>query len=195
MAETKTQQGKAEREGTQALSRREQRGLQRSPGSGAFGDPFDLMSRMTEEFDRAFDRMWRDFGVSRRPWLSRMSQGAAGTLWIPRVETFQKGDQFIVRAELPGLKKDDVHVELTGDALVLRGERREEHEENREGYYHTEREYGEFHRTIPLPEGVITESAQASFRNGVLEITIQAPPAETSHARQVEIKDESETKK
>ena len=81
----------------------------------------------------------------------------------------------------------------TGQALDRPGrERREEHEEEREGYYHSEREYGQFHRTIPLPEGVISESAKASFRNGVLEITIQAAPAETRGARTVEIQDASE---
>jgi HSP20 family protein len=104
----------------------------------------------------------------------------------------QKGDRFTIRAELPGLKKDDVQVELTEEAVTLRGERREEHEEEREGYYHSEREYGQFHRTIPLPEGVIAETAQASFRNGVLEITMQAAPAEASRGRTLEIQDGSE---
>jgi HSP20 family protein len=94
-----------------------------------------------------------------------------------------------VRAELPGLKKDDIQVELKEDVITIQGSRKEEHEEEREGYYHSEREYGQFYRTIPLPEGVISESAQASFKDGVLEITMQAPPAEATRGRRVEIKD------
>jgi HSP20 family protein len=112
-------------------------------------------------------------------------------LWAPRIEAFQKNDQYIVRADLPGLKKDEVQVELTDEALTIRGERREQKEEEREGYYHSEREYGQFYRSIPLPEGVITESAKASFNNGVLEISMQAPPAET-RSRRLEIQEASE---
>jgi HSP20 family protein len=113
-------------------------------------------------------------------------------LWAPRVEAFQQGDRYIVRAELPGLKKDDVQVDLTSEAVTIRGERRDEKHEEREGYYHSEREYGEFYRRIPLPEDVITESAQASFNNGVLEISMQAPPAE-ARSRRLEIKEGSES--
>src|SRR5262249_12190231 len=102
----------------------------------------------------------------------------------------QKGDKYIVRAELPGLKKDDVQVELTENALTIQGERREQHEEEREGYFQSEREYGTFYRSVPLPEGVITESAQGTFRDGVLEITMQAPPAEASRGRRIDIKED-----
>jgi HSP20 family protein len=114
-------------------------------------------------------------------------------IWSPRVEAIQKGDRFIVRADLPGLKKDDVQVELTDEALTIHGERQEEHQEEREGYFHSEREYGQFHRTIPLPEGVITESARASFRNGVLEISMQSAPSSVNRGRRIEIKDESQS--
>jgi HSP20 family protein len=133
----------------------------------------------------------RGFGFPPRPFLSRGAFGLPSrqTIWSPRVEAFQKGDKFIVRAELPGLKKEDVNVELTDDALTVHGERHEEHEEEREGYYQSEREYGEFHRTIPLPEGVIGETAQANFRDGILEVTMQAPPSEAYRGRKLEIKD------
>jgi HSP20 family molecular chaperone IbpA len=121
----------------------------RAPG---FGDPLEMFTRMSEEMDRTFDRMWRDFGLSpRRSWLPRglFSGRAQQSSWAPRIEAFQKADRFIVRAELPGLKKDDVQVELTQDAVTIRGERREEREEEREGYFHSEREYGGFSREIP----------------------------------------------
>lgn len=186
------------REGGQALTHRdrEPRGLQRSDPWGA---PFEWMDRLSDEMDRTFGRLFRDFGMPSRSWLSGggLEPSARQGIWSPRIEAFQKGDRFIVRAELPGMKKDDIQVDLSDDALTIRGERREEHEEKREGYYHSERQYGQFHRTIPLPEGTIGESTQASFRDGVLEISMQAPPAEASRGRRVEIKDaaQSEQKK
>ena len=84
-----------------------------------------------------------------------------------------------------------MEVELTDDALTIRGERHEERQEEREGYFHSERQYGQFHRTIPLPEGVIVESANASFRDGVLEVSMQAAPSEANRGRKLEIKDTS----
>jgi HSP20 family protein len=182
---------------SQALARDDRNRLQRYDSGHRFGDPFHFMDRMAEEMDRTFDRMFSDFGLPRRSWLTRSPFGSFGSpgssqqqsLWAPRVEAFQKGDQFIVRAELPGLKKDDVQVEMGDDAITIHGERHDERKEDRDGYFHSERQYGEFYRTIPLPEGVIGESAKASFDNGVLEVTMQAPPAETRRGRRIEIEE------
>jgi HSP20 family protein len=80
--------------------------------------------------------------------------------------------------DLPGLKRDDVKVELTEGLLTISGERKEEKEEKREGYYRSERSYGSFFRQIPLPEGAKTDTAKAEFNDGVLEITMQAPARE-----------------
>jgi HSP20 family protein len=170
-----------------------QQGLQRSQPSGGllFGNPWEFMDRMAEEMDRTFERFFPGFGLPRRTHLqrSRLAQSPESQMWNPRVEAFQEGDRFVVRAELPGLKKDDVQVELTNEALTITGERREERKEEREGFYQSEREYGQFYRMIPLPEGVIGESADAKFRDGVLEITMQAAPAEANRGRRVEIKE------
>jgi HSP20 family protein len=197
MAETKSNRTDTSRETGSSLTRaeRDRQGVQPwEPSTSSFANPFAFFDRMTDEMDRTFARLWRDFGSPRRSLLSRPGFGSRAEqgLWSPRIEAFQKADRFMIRAELPGLKKDDVQVELTDDAVTIRGERREEHQEEREGYYHSEREYGEFHRTIPLPEGVIAESAQANFRNGVLEITMQAVPAEASRGRKLEIQETSE---
>lgn len=164
--------------------------LQRSERTGfaPYSNPLDLFNRMSEEMDRLF---FSNFGMPRRSIFRSISPDVT---WTPRVEAFQKGDRYIVRAELPGLRKDDVEVEFTGDALVIRGERRNERQEEREGYFHSEREYGQFYRTIPLPEGVIPESAEAKFKDGVLEIAMQAPPSEVNQKRKIEVKDESENK-
>ena len=186
MAETRTPQSQDKTGGAHALAKPEsqRRDLRRWDADFGRTSPFQL-----------FDRMWRDVGRPRGSWLSRATGAGQHGVWAPRVEAFQKGDQFIVRAELPGLKKDDVHVELRDDFLTIRGERRAEHEEQREGYLHSEREYGQFYRTIPLPEGVIAESADASFRDGVLEVTMKAPPAEATRGRPIEVKDGSTAKK
>src|SRR5262249_48243714 len=196
MAESKTNRSESSREPGQAVSRREheQGSMQRRPGSVWLSNPFEVMDRMTEEMDRVFDRVFGDYGAPRRSWLTRrpFHRLEGEGQWAPRLEAFQQGDRFIVRADLPGLKKDDVRVELTENAITIQGDRREEHQEEREGYYHTEREYGQFYRTVPLPEGVIPETAQASFKNGVLEITMQAPPAEATRGRRLEIKDAPE---
>jgi HSP20 family protein len=194
MAEATKNQKENRADSGQALSRRERenRGMQRWDPS--YATPFEFMDRMTDEMDKWFDRVSRDLGFPRRSWLSRRESGSPSRLgvWSPRIEAFQKGDRFIVRAELPGLKKDQVNVELTEDALTIRGERREEHNEEREGYYHSEREYGEFSRTIPLPEGVIGDSAQANFRDGVLEVSMQAAPSEANRGRKLDIKEGSQ---
>jgi HSP20 family molecular chaperone IbpA len=97
----------------------------------AFASPFEFMDRMSEEIDRWFDRATRAIGSSRS---GSSSHGLFGSharegLWFPRVEAFQKGDVFIVRADLPGLKKEDLEVDLTDDAVTIRGERRDEHQE------------------------------------------------------------------
>jgi HSP20 family protein len=174
---------------------RTRRGLSRwaSPGTPSYGGALDLFDRMTEEMNNVFDRMFGDFGMSRRPGMSRglFNTSNRQGIWSPRVEAFQQGDRFVVRAELPGLKKDDVQVEMTDDALTIRGERREEQEEERDGYFRSEREYGQFFRAIPLPEGTIGESAQASFRDGVLEVTMQAAPSEANRGRRLEIREGS----
>jgi HSP20 family protein len=75
------------------------------------------------------------------------------------------------------MKKDEVSVDITDDAITIQGERKRESEEEREGFYRTERSYGSFCRVIPLPEGAMTEQAKANFRDGVLEVTMPAPPA------------------
>ena len=190
------QQQRSQQGGGQALATsydRPRRGLSRwdPSASPTLGSAYDLFDRMSEEMNSVFDRMFGDFGIARRPGLSRgfFNTSNRQGLWSPRVEAFQNGDRFTVRADLPGLKKEDVQVDMTDDALTIRGERRAEHEEERDGYFRSEREYGQFHRTIPLPEGVIGESAKASFRDGVLEITMQAAPSEANRGRRLEIQE------
>ena len=158
---------------SESMQRRPSRGESGfGPLSMFAGSPFQMFRRMTEEMERAF------FGGS---------QQGETSIWSPRVEAFQKQDKFIVRAELPGLKKEDVEVSVTEDAITIHGQRQQEHERNEEGFYQSERSYGSFYRSIPLPAGVITDSAEASFKDGVLEIRLQAPPDEVRKGRRIEI--------
>ena len=135
-----------------------------------------------------FAAFWEPFGLTTRNAGSlQPGRQGAGALWAPQIETFQRGNEFVVRADLPGLKKDDVKIDITDEAVTIEGERRDEHEEEREGYYRSERSYGSFYRVVPLPDGAITDSAKAHFNNGVLEIVVQAPPREVSRGRRLEI--------
>ena len=143
--------------------------------------PFSMMQRLSQEMDRMFDEFWRGgFGSLMQP--SSTGSIMRGT-WSPQVEVFRRGNQLIIQADLPGMNKDNIEVEIEEGDLVLRGERGQEDEENREGYYRSERSYGSFYRRIPLPEGVDAEQAQASFKDGVLEITMQVPEQVSSNRK------------
>jgi HSP20 family protein len=152
-------------------------------------NPFAFMRRFAGDMERFFE----DFGSFRvMPLLRRDLWPRVGefgrAVWSPEVEVLERDGTFVVRADLPGLTKEDVKVELVEGALVISGERKEEQEERGEGFYRSERTYGSFFRRLPLPEGVKSEEAAATFRNGVLEVTLPAPKREPT-VRQLEIKE------
>lgn len=126
--------------------------------------PFTLMRRMSEEMDRIFSEAFTG--------ASGQDSGRTAGNWAPAIEVKQQGNQYVVCAELPGLKKEDVKVELQEDSLVIQGERKFEHDESTGGVHRTERRYGQFYRAIPLPEGANAEQAKARFENGMLEISV-----------------------
>jgi HSP20 family protein len=144
--------------------------------------PFSALQRLTDEMDRVFG----DFGFGRR-WLGSPQSRAGAELWAPQIDVFQRNNELVVKADLPGLKKEEVKIDVTDDALTIQGERRAEHEEEREGIYRSERSYGSFYRVVPLPEGTMPEQAKATFNNGVLEITMPAPPEQVRRGRRLEI--------
>jgi len=170
----------------------QQTGLTRREHSLTTGSPFSFMRRFSEEMDRLFE----DFGFGRgwlapsfgRDFFPAGFGGFGQTVWSPQVEVFEREGQLVVRADLPGLNKDEVKVEVANDTITISGERKSEHEEKREGFYRSERSYGSFYRQIPLPEGVSADDAMATFNNGVLEVTMRAPQRQ-SRSRRLEIKD------
>lgn len=158
--------------------------------AGLAASPFSLMRRFADDMDR----LLQDFGFnqsafssslagSRDLWQARAARGA----WSPQIETFRRGDHLVVRADLPGLKREDVKIEVDNDVLTISGERSTEHEEKRDDYFSSERSYGRFYRAIPLPEGVKADDTQASFRDGVLEVSIPVPRERGAGRREVRI--------
>ena len=150
---------------------------------GAYSSPWDLMERFSEDVDRMFSSMGLpSFGrPMRRRWpgtrgMMEAQQGGRGMgmgMWTPSVDVTTRGDDLVVEVELPGINPDDVEIEAEGNRLIIRGESRDERsdEDKERGYRYSERKYGSFYRTIPLPEGVSADNAQANFKNGVLEVS------------------------
>jgi HSP20 family protein len=187
MAEKTTDVARREgQQGQQQMTRRE----------SLWGEPFASLERIADEMDRVFD----DFGFGRN-WLApRPGRGARSSrggmeLFVPQIEVHQQNDQLVIRTDLPGIKKEDVSIDVTDNALTISGERRQEQQTERSGIYRSERSYGHFSRTIPLPEGAMTDQANATFKDGVLEIRMPTPPEQVTRGRRLEIKDAADTSK
>jgi HSP20 family protein len=165
-----------------------------APAPAHWSNPFEYMRRVAEEMDSLFG----DFGfghrmptaLTRGREMLRREAGLIPAEWSPRVEILEKDGHILVRAELPGMSKEDVKVEITDDALTIHGERKQEKKEEREGYYYNERSFGSFYRRLPLPEGVDTSKAAANFRNGVLEVTMPVPTVPKPQTRQIDVREE-----
>jgi HSP20 family protein len=142
-----------------------------------WGEPLLLMRRLGEEMDRVF-RFKPGFLGMTEPYLGG---------WSPEIEIFERDNKFFVRADLPGLTKENVKVQVVHDELTIEGERKLDKEETKEGFYRTERNYGGFYRRIPLPEYVRAEATQATFKNGVLEVEIPTIPVPEVKKRTIEI--------
>jgi HSP20 family protein len=180
---------------------REERALTRREPFLDSGSPFRILERFSDEMDRIFD----DFGLGRARWTPRIgrsllrspSRGIATDweAWTPEIEMLHRNNELVIRADLPGLTREDVKVDVTDDGVAIQGERKREHEEEREGVYRSERSYGSFYRMIPLPEGAMTDQAKATFKDGVLEITMPAPPEQVTSGRRLEITEGASVKK
>jgi HSP20 family protein len=143
---------------------------------------FDRDLRMMRQMTRDFDRLFGDFGF-RMPVFERMPD----VEWIPELEVFERDGRFVVRADLPGMKKEDVKVNVQDDMLILEGERRVEEEVKKDNFHRTERRYGSFFRSLPLPEGAKLDKVEAKFKDGVLEVSMPME-AEKKTTKNVEVK-------
>ena len=172
-----------------ARSSREGRWPSRSGGRdfGYFG-PFGLMRQLSRDMDRFMDTFFGGrFGSSfgEMPW--RGEDWSAPTVWAPRIDVQRRDDAVVVRADLPGVRKEDVQIDIDEDALILSGQRQEERTEGtqEQGYQMMERSYGSFYRRIPLPQGAKSDSCKAEMRDGVLSITL--PLDESVKRRRIQI--------
>jgi len=138
-------------------------------------EPFTELRRMREEMDRLFQDFWRMPVIT--PTVSEVLS--------PAVDMYEKDDHIVIKAELPGLRTEDVEVTATEDSISLRGEFKKEEEVKDEGYLRRERRYGRFYRMIPMPVAIKADNVKATFKNGVLEIT--APKAEETKAKEKKV--------
>ncbi|GMU10545.1 Hsp20/alpha crystallin family protein [Corallococcus caeni] len=150
--------------------------------------PFGLLRRMLEDMDQLVTG-FGGRGLGLRGGL--LEEG----LWSPQVDVLERNGNLIVKADLPGMKQEDIHVELLKDLLVIEGERsfEVEEEEEAEGVWSLERGSGSFRRVIPIPEDIDLETVQANFENGVLEISLKLPE-QVIQGKRIEVKGGSSEK-
>ena len=141
--------------------------------------PWWPMPRWENEFERLFEE---PFGG----WLTRPEP--VFETWLPAVNVYDGKNEFVVKAELPGMKKEEFEVYMSGNNLNIAGERKEEREEKTAETYRTERYFGRFHRSIPLPTPVKAEKIEAHYKDGIL--TVICPKTEAGKRKDVTVKAE-----
>ncbi len=121
--------------------------------------------RDLDEIQRRFEDFWpARFSAARFPFES--------TEWVPAIDMYEKDDTYVVKAELPGMKEEDVDVQIIGDRIAIKGEKRSEEEIKEENYFRSERSYGSFLRSIDLPPDANRDKIEATYEDGVLEVSI-----------------------
>ncbi|MFA7097409.1 MAG: Hsp20/alpha crystallin family protein [Gammaproteobacteria bacterium] len=155
---------------------------QAARGSGRFlTSPFEEMDRLFEGF---FPRGWmRPFRMEWPAWPEMMQVAR-----VPKVDIVERDNEVLVRAEIPGVKKEDLDVSVTDDTVTIRGTARTEAEDEKGEYYRRELHYGEFARTVALPAAVNADLCSARFKDGILELTL--PKVERTKRRTIRIEED-----
>jgi HSP20 family protein len=135
------------------------------------------MERLRNEMDRLYERFF--------DWRPLRRFGEAGE-WMPSVDISETEKEIIVKAEVPGMESKDIHVSIDGNVLTLRGERKHEKEEKGENFHRVERSYGNFSRSIRLPADVAQDKAKASYKRGILKITM--PKTQKESVKKIQVK-------
>jgi HSP20 family protein len=138
-------------------------------------DPAREVDFMQSEMNRVFDAF---FGRG-------TPNGSRARRWVPAMDLLEQDDQLVLRADLPGLDREDVTIEVKDNVLTVSGDRKAEHEEKAEGFHRVERTYGSFSRTLTLPEGIDADAVTAEFDKGVLEVRIPKPEERKPHRVQI----------
>jgi len=152
-------------------------------------DPFAVLRQMTSELDHVFERPFET--AFRWPSLP----ATAAERWAPQIDVFERDNRLVTRVDLPGLKKEDVKVEVTDGHLAISGERKSEREEEKDNVYRCERSSGSFYRAVPLPEGAKLEDVKATFADGVLEVSVPLPAKAEAKPRTVKIEEPAKAAK
>jgi HSP20 family protein len=176
--------------------------------SAFIANPFEFAEAMTREMDRVFETFGPGStgmlgpaagsarlggagpGTAMSAQPAHRMMGGAGS-FTPQMELVRRGNEIVVRADLPGVRPEEVQVEVQEGVLTISGERRNEFEDQRDGFYHSERRYGAFHRAIPLPEGVNEDDIRANFDHGVLEVAIPLRAQPEQRARRIQVQSQS----
>ena len=142
-------------------------------------DPFKDLLRLQEEFNKFFeDQLAKRMG----------SEELASSSWIPPVDIYEDENNIVVKADLPGMDQKDIEVKVENNTLIIKGEKKFEDEEKKDNYHRIERFYGTFQRAFTLPDTVDVDKIKASYKNGVLEITIPKKPETKPKQIKVEVK-------
>lgn len=141
--------------------------------------PFGELSSLHRDIDDLFARF---FGEEERGWLRPFEMDSA-----PAVESFLRGDELVVRADLPGIDPKNVELAVEGDRLIIKGERKKVDEQKRGNEFYREVSYGRFERIVALPAGVDPDKVKAEYHDGVLEITMKAPKGVASKKVQITV--------
>ena len=138
--------------------------------------------------ERDMERMFEDFlGRGVLPfWPERWWPAPRMKITTPAVDLYEEKDDIVVKAELPGMEKDNIEVNLSDRRLTIKGEKKQEEEVKKEGYYRSERSYGSFVRTLELPREVQTDKVKADFKNGILMIRL--PKTEEAKKKETKVK-------
>ena len=140
-------------------------------------DPFAQIPSLQQEMDRLFSQYLRRIG--------REEEALAPGAWAPVVDIYETDEKMVIKAELPGLKKEDIDIEVRDNTLTLKGERKFEKEIKQENHHRVEWAYGSFQRSLPLPSTIKQEAIEATFKDGILEVSL--PKAEETEPEQIRI--------
>ncbi|MBS3759044.1 MAG: Hsp20/alpha crystallin family protein [Desulfobacterales bacterium] len=142
-------------------------------------DPWTTLPSLQDRINRLFDDAFPSRPAGREDEMSLFD-------WRPTVDTYEEGDNIVIKAELPGVKKEDVSIDVKDSVLTLKGERKHEENIEEDNYYRKESAYGKFQRAFTLPDAVDPNKIEASYKDGVLKVTV--PKTEETKAKKIEIK-------
>jgi HSP20 family protein len=130
-------------------------------------EPVRELSSLQSEMNRLFNTFFDTPATG--------GNGGSVRRWVPSMDLVETDEHFVLRADLPGMTEDDITIELEDNVLTVAGERKAEHEEKKEGFYRMERTFGQFRRSLTLPDGIDPDGIAARFDKGVLEVRIPKP--------------------